>query len=128
MSNRQTKAQAKAGNTQIDYTQHETDSPLLPVGQIERLQHVAPDRVDWVFKQTEIEAEERRSLSRRQTNFIFAERILGLASMFALCAGGIVAAYFVAMAGHEWPAVALGCTAPIGVAGAYFRSRNGGKR
>jgi hypothetical protein len=46
--------------------------------------------------------------------------MVGLFIVAGLCGGAIYIAYQVALAGHEWPAVAIGCTAPIGLFGAFF--------
>jgi hypothetical protein len=110
----QTNVRAKNGDTDISLTHHQSDSPLLPVAQIERLYQINPVRAEWVFDQTQIEAENRRDL------LIFTERMTGLFIVAGLCGGAIYTAYQVALAGHEWPAVAIGCTAPIGLFGAFF--------
>lgn len=74
---RHTTANLRERGKDITLQQHETDSPVLPVAQIEQLHHFRPDRVDWVFDQTRIEAEHRRSETRRINTFTFIERLLG---------------------------------------------------
>ena len=49
----QVKAQNQNGNS-LQLTQHETDSPVLPVAQLEQLQAFRPDLIDWVRDQTEM--------------------------------------------------------------------------
>ena len=116
----QTNVRAKNGETDISLTHHQSDSPLLPVAQIERLYQINPVRAEWVFDQTQIEAENRRTQANRRDWLVFTERMAGLFIVAGLCGGAIYIAYQVALAGHEWPAVAIGCTAPIGLFGAFF--------
>lgn len=63
---------------------------------------IRPDRVDWVFDQTEAEAQSRRGERRRVNTFIFYERMA--ASIIALIVGlsGIVGGLHAAMGGHDW--------------------------
>ncbi len=81
---------------------HQTDAPLLPIASIERLHQLRPDRVDWVFDQTQIEAEYRRLEQRRTNRYVFIERMCGM--IFALIIGvcGIVGGLYAAIQGHEW--------------------------
>lgn len=83
---RSTHANLKGKHGDLTVHQHETDSPILPVAQIEQLHQFRPDRVDWVFEQTQAEAEHRRTESRRVNTFIFIERLIG--QIFALLIGG----------------------------------------
>jgi len=118
-----TNVKAKKGDASVDITHHQSNSPLLPVAQIERLQQFAPDRVDWVFSQTQVEAEQRRKHNWHTTYLVFAERMLGLIAAAALCGGALYIAYLLAITGHEWPAVVIGSTCPIGLAGAFLLHR-----
>jgi hypothetical protein len=56
----QTRLHHKDGH-QLSIQQHETDSPIIPVAQLEQLQKFKPEAVDWVISQTQIEAEHRRA-------------------------------------------------------------------
>ena len=116
----QTNVRAKNGDTDISLTHHQSDSPILPVTQIERLYQINPARAEWVFDQTQIEAENRRDQANRRDWLVFIERMLGLSVVAVLCGGAIYIAYLLALAGHELPAVAIGSTAPIGLFGAFF--------
>jgi hypothetical protein len=81
---------------------HQTDAPLLPVASIERLHQVRPDRVDWVFEQTQIEAENRR-IERHRTNlYIFIERMVGMVFALTIGLSGILGGLYAAIQGHEW--------------------------
>ena len=78
MGNRTAKVQAKSSNgNELQIHQQETDSPILPVAQLERLQQLRPDLVDFVVAQTQAEAEHRRALEARGYWFTFLERMTG---------------------------------------------------
>lgn len=116
----QTNVRAKNGKSDISLTHHQSDAPLLPLDQIERLYQINVARAEWVFDQTQIEAENRRTQSNRRDWLIFSEKIAGLAILASLCGGSIFIAYKVALAGYELAAIAIGSTAPIGLFGAFF--------
>lgn len=116
-------SQTNVKSDKFDLTHNTTDSPLLPVGQIERLQQIAPGRVDWVFQQTQIEAEYRRSHDTKTMWMIFFERIFQMIIGAGLCISAIYVAYLVAIAGYQYAAIAIGSTAPIGIAGAFLLHR-----
>lgn len=120
MSNRQTHVDSKRGDSHLAITQHETDSPLIPVSQIERLHQFAPERVQWVFDQTEREADSRRSRAQRLDTFVFTERMVGQIAAVLLCSGALYAAYLLGMAGKKIAAAAIGTTAVVGLAGAFL--------
>lgn len=76
-----------------------TDSPIIPVEHLERLHAFRPDRVDWIFDQTELEATERRAERKRVNTFVFTERIVG--QVFGLIIGlsGLGAAVYLGVHG-----------------------------
>lgn len=78
-----------------------SDAPLLPIAGIERLHAVRPDRVDWVFEQTQIEAETRRREDRRTNTFIFVERMAGIIGALTIGAGGIGGGIYLGLQGHD---------------------------
>lgn len=123
MSNRQTRVDSRHGEDHLAITQHETDAPLIPVAQIERLNTFAPERVDWVFRQTEIEADSRRDRLERLDRQIFVERMTGQVAAVVLCALGLYAAFTLGMAGREIAAAALGGSAVVGLATAFLVNR-----
>lgn len=57
MASNHTRVHANKGGVALSSTT--TDSPLLPIEQIDRLREIAPGRVEWVFDQTQIESEIR---------------------------------------------------------------------
>jgi hypothetical protein len=100
---RQTNAHARnRDGSELLVQDTQSDAPLLPLAGIERLHKIRPDRVDWVFEQTQIEAETRRIEQRRINTFVFIERIMALvfASLMGLC--GIGGGIYAALQGHEW--------------------------
>ena len=97
------KAQNQNGNS-LQLTQHETDSPVLPVAQLEQLHAFRPDLVDWVKDQTEQEAISRRERRNRVDMFILIERLSGLVAGLLISCVGIGAAVYLALSGQ--PAVA----------------------
>ena len=99
----QVKAQNHNGNS-LQLTQHETDSPVLPVAQLEQLHAFRPDLVDWVRDQTENEAVARRERTVRIDTFILIERVAGLVAGTLISCVGIGAAVFLAI--HEQATVA----------------------
>lgn len=120
MTNRQTTAQARGSDgSELAVRSTSSDSPLLPIEGIERLHEIRPDRVDWMFEQTEAEASARRAEQRRVNTFEFIERILGM--LLALCIGlaGIGGGLYGALNGHDWFGVAL-ATVTIGTLAIRF--------
>jgi hypothetical protein len=78
MANRQVRAQATNRNgDQLTLHSQETDSPVLPVAQLQALHEFRPDLVDFVIQQTALEAAHRRSQDSRINRYIFTEHVLG---------------------------------------------------
>lgn len=123
VTNRQTRVDSKKGDSHLAITEHETDAPLIPIAQIERLHQFAPGRVQWVFDQTEREAEHRRARLERLDTMVFVERMAGQAAAILVCAGALVAAYMLGQAGREIAAAAIGTTAVVGLATAFLSNR-----
>ena len=84
-----TQIKAKSGINEITVHDHESDSPVIPIAQIERLHSFQPDKVDWVFQQTEAESLARRKETSRIHHFVFLERILGLISALLIALVGL---------------------------------------
>lgn len=76
--NRALQAKAKNGKgEELELHQQETDSPILPVAQLEHLHQFRPDLVDFVVEQTKAEAVHRRAQEVRGYRFMFIERMFG---------------------------------------------------
>lgn len=124
MTNRSTTAKAtnRLGSS-LTVQQHETDSPIIPVAQLERLHQFKPEAVDWVITQTQIEAEHRRKESKRINTLVFIERLLG--QIFALLIGlsGIGAGGYVALKGEPWAGGTIASFAITGLAVVFLTGR-----
>jgi hypothetical protein len=96
MGNKASQAQLtnKRGDQLVVQSQ-ETDSPILPVAQLQQLHEFRPDLVDFVIEQTRLEAEHRRGMTNRVNLFVFLEHVIGqvLALIVAILGvgGGIYA-------------------------------------
>lgn len=103
--------------------QHETDSPIIPVAQLERLYQFKPDAVDWVINQTQIEAEYRRTEGKRINTLTFIERIVG--QCFALMIGlsGIGGGSYVALHGEPGAGGTIASIALAGLAVGFLTGR-----
>jgi len=99
-----------------------SDAPLLPIAGIERLHAVRPDRVDWVFEQTQIEAETRRKEQCRINTFVFVERMAGIIAAASIGVCGIVGGIYAGLQGHDWLGGIL-ATATIGTLAVAFLKR-----
>lgn len=108
MTNRQTTAKVTRRDSELTIQQNETDSPIIPVAQLERLQTFKPDAVDWVIKQTQAEAEHRRAETKRVNGFIFTENILGQVCALVIGLAGVVGvARMSLLVGNRGPALQL---------------------
>lgn len=120
MASNHTKASAKGNGKEVTVSSTTTDSPILPIEQIERLQQISPDRVEWVFDQTTIESNYRRSESKRVNTLIFTEKIVGLIFALIVALAGLGAAVYCAILGREIVASVLGGTTLVGMVTAFI--------
>ena len=116
MANKSTTAKVSNRNGELSVHQQETDSPIIPVAQLERLNQFKPEAVDWVIAQTQIEAENRRSENKRTNGFIFTERILGQVFAFLIGVTGITTGAYVAIHGQPWAGTTIASLAITGLA------------
>ena len=128
---RQTTARVKnrSGSEMVVQDNH-SDAPLLPIDGIERLYAIRPDRVDWVFDQTQIEAETRRTEQKRVNTFVFVERMAGMVSALLIGVSGIGGGIYAALQGHDWIG-GIVATTTIGTLAVAFlkrQSSNGGSK
>ena len=85
MGNKSQRATITDNTGELTLQQVETDSPVLAVDQLEKLHTFKPGAVDWVIKETEKEADYRRTESRCIRRFVFIERFAG--QVFGLIIG-----------------------------------------
>ena len=123
MTNRHTTARVSNRGSEVTVSQHETDSPIIPVAQLEHLHQFKPEAVDWVISQTQIEAEHRRAEDRRINSFIFIERTLGQVFAFMIGASGIVGGAYVAINGQPAAGATIASLAITGLAAVFLTGR-----
>lgn len=124
MTNRQTHAHARGSDgTEVALQSTQSDAPLLPISSIERLHALRPDRVDWVFEQTEAEAVNRRAEQRRVNRFEFIERLLGLIFAVIIGLSGIFGGIYAALQGHDWLGGIVATTAIGSLAIGFLKGR-----
>lgn len=121
--NKSTTAKVDRRSGDLTLQQHETDSPILPLAHIERLQQFRPDIVDFIVAETGKEAADRRDETRKHNTRVFIERMLGQVLAAGMFCAAIYAAYELAMAGHDKVAAIVGTTAAIGIATALLIHR-----
>lgn len=98
--NTQVKAKHPSGN-EIHLSHSQTDSPILDVNSLERLNSFRPDIVDFVVTQTEAEASNRRKREVKIDWFTFIERIGALLLAAGMAVGGIYGSIYAAMNGYH---------------------------
>jgi len=120
---RHTRADLDARNKRVTLTNHETDAPVLPVNQIEQLHKFRPDLVNWMFDQTQLEAEHRRKEVKRVNTMTFIEHLIG--QVFALIIGvaGIGGGVFAAVNGQPWAGGTIATAAITGLAVVFLKGR-----
>lgn len=103
MANRTLKAEAKSkdGN-QLTVHSQDTDSPILPVAQLQALQQFRPDLVDFVVQQTAIESKHRREQEATLNLYVFLERMAGHLTAIALAVLGVGGAAYLGLNGQPW--------------------------
>ena len=126
MANKHTTDQVNStkGNRQVSIQQHETDSPILPVAQLEQLQRFKPEAVDWIITQTQIEAEYRRDRVETVNRYTFIERILGQVFAFLIGLAGVAFGSYVAIKGQPTAGATIAGAALAGLTGVFLAGRS----
>ncbi|MDD4914272.1 MAG: hypothetical protein PHW13_04440 [Methylococcales bacterium] len=125
MANRSTHAQVKRkGGDHLTIQQQETDSPVLPVAQLEQLQAFKPDAVDWIINQTRIEAEHRRKMDNRINLFTFIEHMLGQLFAFLIGIAGVIGGVYASVNGQPTAGGAIAAAALTGLAVVFLTGRS----
>lgn len=120
---RTTTARAKNREGELTVSHLESDSPLLPVVQLERLHTFRPDLVDWVKDQTQKEAEHRRRENAAINKFVFVERIFGQFAAFLLGLSGIIGGGYIILSGHPVAGASVAGATISGLAIAFLTGR-----
>lgn len=97
----------------------------MPIEQIERLQEILPDKVDWIFEQTTIESEARRKEVSRINSMVFIERIAGLLFALLIAVLGLGLATYLAMHDHDVTASIIGGSTLVGLVTAFVVGKKG---
>ena len=116
---RSTTAQVKNKDFTVALAQHDTDAPVLPMDQIERLKEILPDKVDWVFIEAAKEGTFRRDETRRVNTFVALERLGGILVGFLIGCVALFISGFLAIKGHDTVAAIVGGTTVIGLVTAF---------
>jgi hypothetical protein len=116
---RHTTAQVKSKDTSLTLSHHETDAPLLPMAQIERLAELLPEKVDWVFEQAAAEGEFRRSETKRVNTLVAVERLGSMLSGLIIGCVALAVSAYLAMNGHDTVAGIIGGTTVVGLVSAF---------
>lgn len=110
----QLQARSRNGDS-LQLTAHESDSPVLPVPQLEQLHNFRPDLVDWVKTATEEEAAHRRARTNRVDTFILIERLSGLVFGAVIAVLGLLIAAYVGLHGQPALGMVLGGGTLVGI-------------
>jgi len=122
--NRHTSAGARSKDTELRVSHTITDAPLLPIEQISRLRELAPNRVDWIFSQTELESAFRRKEHQCINTMTFIEHMSGLVFALIVACLGLGMAAWLAVNGHELTASVIGGTTIVGLVSAFILGRD----
>ncbi len=96
---------------------------ILPVDQLRQLHQIKPDAVDWVIRQTEIEAEHRREETSRVNGFILVEHFLGQISALTIGVSGVLGGSWVAVNGQPWPGATIAGVTVAGLTVVYLAGK-----
>ncbi len=123
---RSTTAQLKDKDRQVTVSQHDTDAPILPIAQLERLNQIYPDAVPWVIDEASKEGQFRRKETGRVNTFIFVERILGVIAGLSIGLTALYISYRLAVTGHDGVAGIIGGTTVVALVGAFIYGKKKG--
>lgn len=103
---------------------HDTDSPTLPVEEMEKLHSFRPDVIDWILDQTKIEAENRRALKKEMTTRLLSERRMGQVLGFLIGIAGVIGGAYVAVNGSATAGGIIATSAICTLAVAFLGNSN----
>jgi hypothetical protein len=81
--------------------------------------------LDWIFEQTQIEADTRRREQIRVNTFVFVERMCGILAALSIGICGILGGIYVGLQGHDWLGGTI-ATATMGTLAVAFLKRMSG--
>lgn len=110
---------------ELSVAHNETDTPLLPVADLERLSTFKPEAINWILEQTTLEAEHRRNETHRVNTLIFIERLIGQVFAFLIGVSGVIGGAYVAVHGQPWAGGTIATASLTGLAVVFLRGRSG---
>jgi hypothetical protein len=119
------RSHSRGQTRELSFQQHETESPVLPVPELERLHAFRPDIVDWVVQQTQAEAESRRRTLDTINRYIFIQHIVGQCLAFCLGLAGVLGGGYIALQGQPWAGAAIAGAVITGLAVAFLTGKAG---
>lgn len=127
MGNKAVRADATNKNgDMLTLQSQETDSPILPVAQLQELHNFRPDLVDFVIEQTKAEAEHRRVQDARVNAFIFIERFFGQLAAIFVASLGVGGGLYAGLNGQPWLGGSI-ASVTIGTLAVAFITRKSAK-
>lgn len=117
---------ANAHVREVETVVQESDSPVPTASELALLHKIRPDLVDHCIREHQIEAEYQRKRFYRIDWFVFAERFLGLIFAVVLTLVAFVVSYFLAIAGHDWPACVISGGTIVGIVAAILNKNKTG--
>ncbi|RDU95718.1 hypothetical protein [Trinickia dinghuensis] len=114
-----TTAHVKEKDRSLTLSHHESDAPLLPMAQIERLKEILPEKVDWVFDQAADEGRFRRTETKRVNTLVGIERIGSMLVGLIIGCFALTLSAYLAMREHDWVAGVIGGITVVGLVSAF---------
>lgn len=101
--------QDNSGN-QVRAVSHESDYPLPPVAELEKLHQFRPDLVDKVFEMTKEEAKYRRERMLQIDRYLFCQNLVSNIGAVLVALLAFSGAIYLGSQGYEKTAIGLVCS------------------
>lgn len=101
--------------------------PLPAPSQLEHFNEVVPGAAERIIRMAEQEGEHSRQVQLIAVKAASRAQLIGQIFALAIAGGGLVAAYFLAMAGHDAVAVVVAGTTITTVVAAFLQARKAAK-
>jgi hypothetical protein len=100
-----------------------TDSPILPAANMRELQEIDSKLVPFVIEQTSLEADFRRTETKRVNTLVFIERISGVVfgALIALFVEGLGS--YLILRGHDWAGAIICGSALASIVGIFVTKK-----
>lgn len=117
------KGSKKGDDHSFELAATDSDAPILPVEQIERLHAMNPDWAHWVIDQATKEAEHRRSETKRANTLIFTERMFATTCAFIVALAGFALSAYVVHLGNPIVGSVAGGFSLVALVTAFIKGR-----